>query len=52
MYDSSTGVWTVTGSMNYTRYLHTASLLTNGQILVTGGYSDNGYLNSSELYQP
>jgi N-acetylneuraminic acid mutarotase len=53
VYDPSTGVWTVTASMNYYRSGHKASVLTNGEVLVTGGYSGgNFYLNSAELYQP
>src|SRR5215469_2682000 len=42
-----------TGSMNSAREYHTATLLANGQVLVTGG--DNftqGFLASAELYNP
>ena len=46
LYDPSTGVWTITGNMNNARYYHTASVLTNGKVLVAGG----GSLNSAELY--
>jgi N-acetylneuraminic acid mutarotase len=49
LYDLSTGTWTTTGNMSSARYLHTASLLTNGKLLVTGGYN-NGPLNGAELY--
>jgi N-acetylneuraminic acid mutarotase len=38
--------------MNYERYDHTASILTNGTVLVTGGQSHYFYLNSTELYDP
>jgi N-acetylneuraminic acid mutarotase len=51
LYDPSTGMWTLTGSMNYARYYHTASVLMNGKVLVTGGNFGN-YSNSSELYDP
>jgi N-acetylneuraminic acid mutarotase len=53
LYNPSTGVWTLTVSMNYARYYQTASVLTNGQVLVTGGYNANsGSLYYAELYQP
>ncbi|CAF4360282.1 unnamed protein product, partial [Rotaria sp. Silwood2] len=44
--------WRNTGSMIYRRYYHTASALTNGKVLVTGGLDNGSYLNSAELYDP
>ena len=39
--------------MNTGRYLHTASVLTSGKVLVSGGGNSGGvYLNSAELYDP
>jgi N-acetylneuraminic acid mutarotase len=51
LYDPATGTWTSTGSMNSARYLHTATLLANGKVLVVGG-NNGGYLSSAELYDP
>ncbi len=48
LYDPSTGTWSTTGNMNVDRYLHTATLLNNGKVLVAGGAS----LASAELYDP
>ncbi|CAF4958417.1 unnamed protein product, partial [Rotaria sp. Silwood1] len=51
LYNPSTGNWTLTSYMNEPRSDHTASVLTNGKVLVTGGcYGDCG--NSTELYDP
>src|SRR2546423_472363 len=41
-----------TGSLNIGRYFHTATLLSNGKVLVTGGYDGVNYLTSAELYDP
>ena len=38
--------------MNVARQDHTASVLTNGKVLVTGGTDASGALASAELYRP
>ncbi|MGD0573644.1 MAG: kelch repeat-containing protein [Sedimentisphaerales bacterium] len=52
LYDPVTGTWTTTGAMNNPRIWHTATLLPNGKVLVTGGDNYNGVLSSAELYNP
>jgi hypothetical protein len=52
LYNPSTGQWTLTGSMSKPRYGHTATLLANGQVLVTGGFEGNTSIDSAELYNP
>jgi N-acetylneuraminic acid mutarotase len=55
LYDPASGTWVKTGSLNAGRYSHTATLLVNGKVLVTGGY-DTSFnptpLASAELYDP
>ncbi len=47
------GSFSTTGSMNVARYGHTATLLQNGEVLVTGGFNyTDGFLTSAELYDP
>lgn len=51
--DCSVPHWVSVGSLNTARVNHTATLLRNGQVLVTGGSDDNGgVLASAELYDP
>ncbi len=51
MLGSPSGVFGNTGSLATTRYSHTATLLPNGKVLVTGG-NNGGTLASAELYDP
>lgn len=37
LYNPATGKWSTTGSLNTARYNHTATLLSNGQVLIIGG---------------
>jgi PKD repeat protein len=54
LYDPATGLWTTTGPLQEARYNHTATLLANGMVLVTGGQVTNFFLvtASAELYDP
>jgi hypothetical protein len=54
LYDPSTDSFTATGSMASVRVGHTATLLTNGKVLIAGGTTAymSGYLASAELYDP
>jgi hypothetical protein len=56
IYDPQSGSFTFTGNMNDARVLHTATLLKDGSVLITGGTdkSDGGgaATASAELYDP
>lgn len=53
LYDPATGTWTATGSLATGRSQHTATVMTDGTVLVTGGYAMNiGYTASAEVYDP
>lgn len=53
IYDPTTGSFTLTGNMTTSRSGHTATVLLDGRVLITGG-RDNAYqpIASAELYDP
>jgi hypothetical protein len=52
LYDPASGTWTATASMAIPRMHHTATLLPNGRVLVSGGTNPGGALASAELFDP
>jgi deoxycytidylate deaminase len=56
IYDPKTGTFTATGPMTDARALHTATLLDDGRVLMTGGFNNYNTggtsLASAELYDP
>jgi hypothetical protein len=58
LYDPTSGTWTATGDMTGPRSTHTATLLSDGRVLIAGGVSYGGIgvffgsTGSAELYVP
>ena len=53
IYDPTTGTFTATGDMTTARSSHTATLLSDGRVLITGGFGQPPrYLSSAEIYDP
>ncbi|MBS1786963.1 MAG: hypothetical protein JST85_04540 [Acidobacteria bacterium] len=53
LHDPAVGKWlTQSSSPNTLRYDHTATLLTNGKVLIAGGRDSTGALKSAEIYDP
>jgi hypothetical protein len=52
LYDPATGTFNATGSLVASRALHTATLLPDGKVLLTGGIKGDLCLASAELYDP
>jgi hypothetical protein len=57
LFNPVSGAWTATPSMDETQFGHTATLLTDGTVLVTGGFVQDTSFNetplaSAELYDP
>ena len=51
LYDPQTETWSATDSLNTPREGHSATLLSNGRVLVVGGYY-LGWLGTAEVYDP
>ena len=54
LYDPAANTWGVVGNLATARYVHTATLLPSGQVLVAGGGQGNSGIPipSAELYDP
>ena len=52
VYDPASATWNFAGSMASTRHSHTVTLLSDGKVLVTGGYSSGAVIAAAELYTP
>jgi N-acetylneuraminic acid mutarotase len=54
VYDAAKDAWTVTSGMATSRGEHTATLLTNGKVLITGGFvpPDPDMTATAEIYDP
>jgi hypothetical protein len=52
LYHPSTGLFKQTGSMQSRRERHTATRLSDGTVLVTGGTNGSSTLSSAELFHP
>ena len=50
LYDPASGTWAMSGSMTNAKGRHTATLLPNGKVLITGG--DDGISNSLSTTRP
>jgi hypothetical protein len=52
IYDAATGVFTNIPNMTVSRGDHSATLLNDGKVFISGGYGSSTYLNSTEIYDP
>ena len=54
VYDPASGTWTATGKMNIARWRAATTLLSDGKVLVAGGYVDvaEHATDSAEVYDP
>lgn len=52
IYEPVSGSWTATGAMGEARTGHTAILMPNGKVLVSGGRDATGSLSSAEVFDP
>jgi len=51
-YNPATNVWSDVAAPSVDRWLHSATLLPGGQVLVAGGKDDSDAISSLERYDP
>ena len=52
LYEPTTGTWSLTGSLTNPGSGHTATLLADGRLMITGGYDETNNLARTEIYHP
>ena len=52
LFDPKTRSFVTTGNMNLARAGHTATLLSDGRVLIAGGFTGKGVTQSAEVYDP
>ncbi len=52
LYDSSAGAFTAAGDMTTARFDHTATLLSNGKVLIDGSHIEGPVSDHAEVYDP
>jgi len=52
IYDPNVGIWLEAASMSLSRYRHTATLLSDSRVLVSGGNTVNFETDECEVYDP
>jgi len=52
LYDPTPGLWATTGSLSIARDFQTATPLSDGRVLVAGGFGTTGKLTRAEIYNP
>jgi len=52
LYNPSLNAWAIATAPHTSRFNHTATLLSNGKVLIAGGSTGNAVLRSAELYTP
>ncbi len=52
LFDPSSGTWSTGMPMTESRFLHTATTLMDGRVLLTGGQGVERLSNTIEIYDP
>jgi len=51
LYDSAGGTWVSSGAINGRRQWHSATIMTNGKVLIAGGYNGSS-LTNADIFDP